>query len=91
MYMDALNGTGQEEKRADIEKIRIDSSLPLEQRMKQYLERIKDPYCFLCGKTPVRICFSPEGEDLDTKLKHYIQRRGAAAYGRIYGEEQKER
>ena len=59
----------------DIETIYMDPSVPAPQRMLQYLEQIKNPYCFLCGETPVKIQFAPkdtEKADLGEKLKRYF-------------------
>jgi mevalonate kinase len=57
----------------DIKSVTIDKSLPIEKRMRQYLEQIKNPYCFLCGKTPVKVTFSEVGKTLDEAIKdHYL-------------------
>lgn len=57
----------------NMEEVKIDVSLPAPQRMLKYLEDIKNPYCFLCGKTPVKIRFSQDGKELAELLKeHFI-------------------
>lgn len=56
----------------NLEEISIDTSMPATQRMLNYLEQVKNPYCFLCGETPVKVCFAPESEDLGKKLKTYF-------------------
>ena len=56
----------------DIRKINIDTNLPPEQRMIDYLEQIKNPYCFLCGDSTVRIRFEPTGDELKGKLKDFF-------------------
>lgn len=56
----------------DIQEVKIDTSLPAPARMLNYLEQIKNPYCFKCGKTPVKIKFSENGGDLAEKLKSYF-------------------
>ena len=38
----------------DIRDVKIDRSLPVEERMKSYVEQIKNPYMFKVGKTIVR-------------------------------------
>lgn len=61
----------------DIETIHIDPDLPPVERLLNYLEQIKNPYCFLCGKTAVRICFSADGDSLQNILKkHFISVKG---------------
>lgn len=57
---------------ADAEQIQMDDTLPPTERMLDYLEKIKNPYCFLCGKTPVRVVFAENGEQLGTRLKIYF-------------------
>lgn len=56
----------------NLEEISIDTSMPATQRMLNYLEQVKNPYCFLCGETPVKVCFAPESADLGKKLKTYF-------------------
>ena len=56
----------------DIASVEMDTSLSPNQRMLQYLERVKNPYCFLCGKTPVQIAFKPDGGQLNDLLRGYL-------------------
>lgn len=58
----------------DAEKIAIDPTMPYAQRMQRYWEQVKNPYCFRCGRTPVKVCFAPEGAQLEEKLKSYFLR-----------------
>lgn len=57
----------------NIKTVHVDTSLPAAKRMLHYLEQIKNPYCFLCGETPVKIRFSDTGKPLDEAIKsHFI-------------------
>ena len=57
----------------DISTVKINNALPPEQKVSSFLEQIKNPYCFLCGETPVRICFTEEAPSLDKLLtNHFI-------------------
>ena len=56
----------------DITDIQIDSTLPTAEKMQCYLERVKNPYCFLCGDTPVRIRFVSENKTLAQSLGNYF-------------------
>lgn len=56
----------------DITDTEINANLPPEQRMPHYLEQIKNPYCFLCGSTPVQITFKENGEQLGDLLQRYL-------------------
>lgn len=42
----------------DIRDVKIDRSLPVEERMKSYVEQIKNPYMFKVGNTrcPRKLC-----------------------------------
>jgi hypothetical protein len=59
-------------KLVDIKSVHIDSSLPAAQKVKGYIEQIKNPYCFLCGDTPVRIRFVSETRTLKKSLSDYF-------------------
>lgn len=57
----------------DIKDIQIDKSLPIENRVQNYLEAIHNPYHFYCGKTPVEIQFSTEdGPHLQQVMTDYF-------------------
>ena len=56
----------------NVEEINVDTLMPATQRMMKYLEQVKNPYCFLCGETPVKVCFAPESDDLGKKIKAYF-------------------
>ena len=59
------------EKLVDIQTIKIDPLQSAAQRMESYLKQIKNPYCFLCGDTAVRVRFEQNGPDLTHRLKNY--------------------
>lgn len=59
-------------KMVDVNEISVDSSLPVAQKVKNYIEQIKNPYCFLCGDTPVKIRFVSDAKSLKTSLKDYF-------------------
>lgn len=42
----------------DIRDVKIDRSKPVEERMKSYVEQIKNPYLFKVGKTIVRVSYA---------------------------------
>lgn len=53
----------------DIRTVSVDTSLPPEQRMMNYLEQVKNPYLFRCGDAVVSVRFSAGGTALDGLLK----------------------
>ena len=42
----------------DIRDVKIDRSQPVEERMKSYVEQIKNPYLFKVGNTVVRVPYA---------------------------------
>ena len=56
----------------NVEQVVIDQNLPVTERMMEYLEKVKNPYCFLCGETPVKICFMENEIKLEKKLIEYF-------------------
>lgn len=66
--------TAAQQSLARLEDVRVDTALPAEERLRDYLNQIRDPYCFLCGTTPVRIRFASGEPDLREKLKMYFLR-----------------
>lgn len=59
---------------ADITAIHIRQDLPHNEKVLAFLEEIKNPYCFLCGDVPVRVCFSDNGPKLGQRLQDYFIR-----------------
>ena len=55
-----------------VEEVSIDPSMPVVQRMVAYINQVKNPYCFLCGNTPVKVCFSQEDAELSKKIGNYF-------------------
>ncbi len=52
-----------------LEQVKIDTSLPCEQRVKSYVEQIGNPYCYLDGDVVVSLGFSDNGVCLKDQLK----------------------
>lgn len=42
----------------DIRDVKIDTNLPVEDRVKSYIQQVKDPYCFRVGDVKVRVSYS---------------------------------
>ncbi|MCI8702912.1 MAG: hypothetical protein HFE60_01215 [Anaerotignum sp.] len=45
----------------DIRDVKIDRTLPMEERVKSYIEQVKNPYCFKVGNVKVHISYSDGG------------------------------
>jgi len=72
--LDAMRNTTEIDRTAlaDIHAIKIDRNLPAARRAEQYLGQIRNPYCFLCGDSVVRVRFAEDGGDLKSHLKTYF-------------------
>lgn len=44
----------------DIRDVKIDRTLPTEERVKSYIEQVKNPYCFRVGDVKVHVSYSAE-------------------------------
>ena len=53
----------------DINDVTIDSSLPTEQRIADFIRQIKNPYRYKCGKAVVCVTFANTEDTLEDKLK----------------------
>ena len=56
----------------DIRKVQVDGNLSREQRFEDFLQQIKNPYCYRCGKVVVKISFSDTNVTLEDRLEHYL-------------------
>jgi hypothetical protein len=59
----------------DAKDLKIDIRLPKPQRMEKYLEQIKNPYCFKCGETGVKVEFSDDAAPLQETLTKFLIRK----------------
>lgn len=58
----------------ELSTIHIRHDLPHAEKVLAFLKEIKNPYCFLCGDIPVRVCFSDDGPELGNVLQDYFIR-----------------
>ena len=59
-------------KLVDIKTVLIDTDMPINERLENYFKNIKNPYCYLCDGTIVKIEFSENGKPLNSLLKDYL-------------------
>lgn len=57
---------------ADIREVQVDGSLPKEQRFRDFLQQIRNPYCYRCGKVVVKVSFADTDATLEDRLEHYL-------------------
>jgi len=53
--------------------IRLDPNAPREERLREFIRQIKNPYCYLDGKTVVKITFSDTDTTLEDCVEHYLR------------------
>jgi len=56
----------------DIKDIQINTSLPRSERILDFLEQVKNPYCFRVGKAAVKISFSDTEATVEDCLERYL-------------------
>lgn len=56
----------------DIRDVVIDKSLTLEDRVRSYVEQIKDPYCFRVGDVVVRVSYADKDKSLTDSFTSMI-------------------
>lgn len=59
----------------DINDVHVDMSLPREERAKEFVRQIKNPYCYKDGKMIVKIFYADTDVTLEERLMHYITTR----------------
>lgn len=57
----------------DIRSVSIDATLPKEERMRDFVRQIKNPYLYRHGKYVVKIAFADTDITLEERLADYIR------------------
>jgi hypothetical protein len=55
------------------QNVHIDKQLPRDERLKQYISQIKNPYCYLDGDVVVKVSFKKCDETIEDRLRAYIR------------------
>ena len=53
--------------------VRLNPDAPREDRLCDFIRQIKNPYCYLDGKTVVKITFSNTDTTMEDCLEHYLR------------------
>ncbi|MDR1321189.1 MAG: hypothetical protein LBK56_07150 [Gracilibacteraceae bacterium] len=56
----------------DIRDVHVDSALPKQERIAEYLRQIKDPYHFKCGPFTITARFTEDGPTLEECLRRLM-------------------
>ena len=57
----------------DINDVKIQTELPREERIADFIRQIKNPYLFKCGNVVVKIEFSDTVTTLTERMKQYMR------------------
>jgi len=55
------------------DSIRLEPADPQNERLRDFIQQIKNPYCYLDGKTVVKISFAKTDTTLEDCLEHYLR------------------
>ena len=57
----------------DIRNVTVDPALPLNDRIKSFLQQIGNPYCYKCGKYVVKVSYTENGGSIDERLESCLR------------------
>lgn len=57
----------------DIRNVHVDRSLPLEERVRSYVEQVKDPYHFRVGNVKVRVSYAGKDKTLNDSFSTMLR------------------
>ena len=63
------------EELVDIRDVIIDRTLSKEERVRSFVQQIKNPYCFRCGDVIVKTSFANTETTLEDCVEHYLRTR----------------
>lgn len=56
----------------DLQEIKIDHNKPIEQRIREFVSQVKNPYCFKVGDVVVKVAFNPEGLSFEEQFEKML-------------------
>lgn len=57
----------------DRSTVKIDPNATREERLQSYIKQIKNPYCYMDGKTAVKLSFSNTTTTMEDCISHYLK------------------
>ncbi len=60
----------------DIRDVKVDTTLPKEERFLDYIRQIGNPYCYRHGKYTVKVSFSDTDATLEDRMLSYLRSKG---------------
>lgn len=64
--------TVEKESLAELSSITINPDLKKEERLAEYIQQIRNPYCFVCDGIVVKVSFNKTGKSLEETLSNYF-------------------
>lgn len=64
--------TVKKESLVDLKDVKIDKSKSKSERIEEFIEQVKNPYCCICDGIIVKMKFSDQETTLEDKLKNYF-------------------
>jgi len=56
----------------ELTEIQIDESLPKQERILDFIKKIRNPYCFKCNGVIIKLEFSDEGMSFEDGMVQYL-------------------
>ena len=56
----------------DINDVKINPKLPVEEKMTEYLRQIKNPYCYKCGDYVIKVGFTDTERTIEDCFEDYL-------------------
>lgn len=60
----------------DITKISVDNGNDTEKRRRDFIEKVKNPYCFLVGGVVVKVAFTEDGSSFEKQFEDMLLKLG---------------
>ncbi|WFR59205.1 hypothetical protein QA584_09005 [Anaerocolumna sp. AGMB13025] len=57
----------------DINDIKVNTKLPKEERILDFIRQIGNPYCYRCGKVVVKISFNDTNATLEDRIENLLR------------------
>lgn len=57
----------------DIHEVSIDRTMPKTERVKSFVEQIRNPFCFKVGGVVVKTVFAETDVTLEERMEHYLR------------------
>lgn len=70
-------------KLVDIREVQINTELPMVERVKSYIEQIKNPYCFACNGVAVQLEFADTEITLEERVAGIIEKNMREAQSKM--------